>query len=148
MIRESIIAALAAYFFGIILNVKGKKLIFASLGGGIAWFVFVLSIYKNIDNSLAYFLASIALTIHSEIFARLLKTPVTTMLIPGLIPLVPGGGIFYTMLYTIQNNTTLALFKGLETLFAASALAFGIAFVSSISRIIKDLKKGNVREIK
>jgi len=148
MFNQSFIALVATYFFGIILNVKGKKLIFASFGGGLAWYVYIFSISKNIDNALAYFLASIALTIYSELFARLLKTPVTTMLIPGLIPLVPGGGIFYTMLYTVQKDTNSALFKGIETLFAASALAFGIVFVSSISKIIKDIRKGNIRKIK
>lgn len=146
MLTQSLIAALATYWFGIIFNVKGKKLIYASTAGGISWFVYVYSLSFDIANPLAYFIASIILTIYSEIFARILKTPVTTILVPGLIPLVPGAGIFYTMLYTVQNNTTTAFFRGLDTLFAAGALAFGIVFVSSISKILKDIKRGNIIE--
>ncbi len=142
MIIQSFIAILATYWFGVIFNVRGKKLLYASLGGGISWLVFVFSLEFNIANALAYFIASIFLTIYAEIFARVLQTPVTTILVPGLIPLVPGGGIFYTMLYTVQNNTTKAILQGLDTLFAAGALAFGVVFVSSITKIIKDIKRG------
>lgn len=142
MIIQSLIAILATYWFGVIFNVKGKKLIYASIGGGISWFVFVFSLEHNITNAVAYFIASIFLTIYAEVFARILQTPVTTILVPGLIPLVPGGGIFYTMLYTVQNNTTKAILKGLDTLFAAGALAFGVVFVSSITKIIKDIQRG------
>lgn len=143
MFLQSLLALMATYWFGIILNVKKGKLIFASIGGGIGWFVFVFSLSRNVGSTLAYFLASIALTMYSEAFAKILKTPTTTLLIPGLIPLVPGAGIFYTMLYSVQGTTDKALTKGIETIFAACALAFGIVFVSSISRIIKDIKSGN-----
>lgn len=145
MLIQSLIALLATYWFGIIFNVKGRKLIFTSIGGGISWYIYILSLSRDVDSALSYFLASMVLTVYSEVFARVLKTPVTTILIPGLIPLVPGGGIFYTMLYTVQNNTGKALYTGLETIFAAGALAFGIVFVSSISKILKDIKRGNIK---
>ncbi len=142
MIIQSLIAILATYWFGIIFNVRGKKLLYASLGGGLSWLIFVFALDFNIANPIAYFIASIFLTIYAEILARILQTPVTTLLVPGLIPLVPGGGIFYTMLYTVQNNTTKAILQGLDTLFAAGSLAFGVVFVSSITKIIKDIKRG------
>lgn len=143
MLLQSILALMATYWFGIILNVKKSKLYFASIGGGIGWFVFVFSLSKNVSLSLAYFLASISITVYSEAFAKILKTPLTSLLMPALIPLVPGAGIFYTMLYTVQNNTKQAMMKGIETIFAAGALAFGIVFVSSISKIVKDIRSGN-----
>ena len=67
----------------------------------------------------------------SELLARRMKTPVTTFLICALIPLVPGGGMYYTMLAIIQGNTMNALEIGIHTLGCAGALALGIALTSA-----------------
>ena len=66
-----------------------------------------------------------------KFFARLCKTPVTTFIVCALIPLVPGGGMYYTMLEVIQGNVQEALVKGLETLSIAGVLALGILVVST-----------------
>ena len=80
---------------------------------------------------LAMFLAACGLCLVSELLARRMKTPVTTFLICALIPLVPGGGMYYTMLAIIQGNTMSALETGIHTLGCAGALALGIALTSA-----------------
>ena len=40
---------------------------------------------------------AILITIYSEIWARILKTPATTVLMPTVIPLIPGGSLYYAM---------------------------------------------------
>ena len=77
------------------------------------------------------FLAACGLCLVSELLARRMKTPVTTFLICALIPLVPGGGMYYTMLAIIQGNTMSALETGIHTLGCAGALALGIALTSA-----------------
>lgn len=134
--------------FCIIFNIRGKNIIFASLGGGIGW---VMYLYMNqVQDSMifSYFLASVVIGIYGEIMARLLKAPVTTFVICAIIPLVPGGGMYYTMLESVQGNFTLSLEKCFETLFIAGAIAVAIILVSSITKLIVLASNSHRRSLK
>lgn len=141
MIIQIISSVAASLGFGIIFNIKGRKLLFASIGGGISWAFYL--IFKNINYSdvLAFFLSAIIFSIYSEIFARILKTPVTTLIICALIPLVPGTGMYNTMYETITGDIYNASLTGINTLASAGSLALGVIFVSSITRQIVKIKK-------
>lgn len=143
MLHQVIFAIIATFCFGIIFNIRGKKIIFTSLGGGISWFTYIFFIEAGYSTVFSYFLASIALTLFSEIFAKYLGTPVTTILICGLIPLVPGGGIYYTMYNIIQENPEKASSEGLKTFLISCSLAMGIVFVTSFIKVIKNIHKNN-----
>ncbi len=146
MILSSLYAFIATLGFGIVFNIKGKNLFFAALGGTIAWFFYSLLLKFNIYSVNALFISSLIFSTYSEIMARILKTPVTTLVICALIPLVPGSGMYYTMLESIQGNISKSLEIGLTTLSQAGALAVGIIFVSSITRFINAAK--NYKNIK
>lgn len=125
-------AACAA--FSIVFNMRGKTLFFASLGGALGWLVYLLS--GPVQNDiLQFFFATVAISVYSEMMARIHKAPVTGYLLVALLPLVPGGGIYYTMEYCIIGNTDMFLETGLHTLGIAGALAMGILLVSSFVRI-------------
>lgn len=136
IITESIFAVIAALGFGIIFNIKGKKLLFAAIGGGLGWFVYSLCLHLGGKTVTALFLSSISFSIYSEIFARILKTPVTTLVVCCLIPLVPGAGMYYTMYEAITGNISGSLEVGINTIANAGTLALGVIFVSSITRQI------------
>ena len=59
----------------------------------------------------------------------------------ALIPLAPGGGIYYTMLHLLNNQYKLSLLKGAETLVLAGAMALGVIIGMSFSKIFFRLKK-------
>ncbi|MGL5245763.1 MAG: threonine/serine exporter family protein [Sarcina sp.] len=141
ILKEIIASFLATIGFGIIFNIKGKNLIFAGFGGVLGWIVYKFALFYGISDISSMFLASISFSIYSEICARLLKTPVTTLVICALIPLVPGGGMYYTMYEAIQGNAIEALNKALTTISSAGALALGVIFVSTITRLINSAKK-------
>ena len=67
--------------------------------------------------------------------ARVVKAPVTVFLLIALFPLVPGGGIYYTMEYGLLGETQQFLESLLSTLGTAGALAVGILLVSSAMRL-------------
>ena len=56
----------------------------------------------------------------------------TIFLLPGIFPLVPGAGIYYTAYYFLQGEEVLFASKGAETFKVALALALGIALVCSL----------------
>ncbi|HEY5562116.1 MAG TPA: threonine/serine exporter family protein [Clostridiaceae bacterium] len=137
MIINSLYALFATFCFGIIFNIRGKKLAFASLGGGLAWFMYLFTNSLELSTSFSLFVASIIATIYSEIMARRLKTTVTTFVICAILPLVPGNGMYYTMYQSILGQNTLALNTGIKTLASAGAIAAGIVLISSTTKLIK-----------
>jgi uncharacterized membrane protein YjjB (DUF3815 family) len=71
----------------------------------------------------------------SEFCAVLMRKPATVYIVPGIIPLVPGGGMYETMLFSVQGNMDAAAVTGFRTLTAAGAIAVGIALASSLARL-------------
>lgn len=141
MILETLCAFFASIGFGIIFNIKGRNLLFAAIGGGLGWFIYALGLELNFSEISSLFISSICFSVYSEIFARVLKTPVTTLVICALIPLVPGAGMYYTMYSAITGDILQSLELGLNTIASAGTLALGVIFVSTITRQINQFKK-------
>ena len=53
---QTIASFIASCGFGIIFNIKGKKLFFAAIGGGLSWFVYALGLYLFHLYALVYIL--------------------------------------------------------------------------------------------
>ena len=127
-IHEILLAFLYAYVaclaFTLIYNMRGKFIFLAPLGGSICWIAY------NLQN----FVATMAVALYSEILARIYKAPVTMFLIVGILPLVPGAGIYYTMEYCVSGNQIAFGQSLVHTLAVAGALALGIVLISSLFR--------------
>ncbi|MGX4600598.1 threonine/serine exporter family protein [Faecalimicrobium sp. JNUCC 81] len=137
MIIEVIAASLAAFSFGVLFNIKGKRLVVACIGGGLGWLVYKLCLSYQMGESSSCFISAICFSIYCEICARVYKTPATTLTVCCLIPLVPGYGVYNTMYEFIIGNYTKGMDYGINTLAVAGALALGVIFVSTIFRNIK-----------
>lgn len=85
---------------------------------------------------MAAFLAAVAIGVFSEIMARLRRCPVTGYLLVALLPLVPGGGIYYAMSYCVAGDTDRFLAELLHTFGMAAALAVGAMLASSVFRTV------------
>lgn len=126
---------LASVAFCLIFELRRWQYILtASLISAGSWFLYLW--LDGMGEVARYFLATIAVAILSEIFARVYKVPATVFMIIGIIPLVPGGGVYYTMKALVDGNMTLFLHKGLETAEYAGAIAVGCSLVSSFVRIL------------
>lgn len=129
--------------FCVLFNIRGKNLIIGSLGGAIAWFIYLILINLHYSVTYSLFMASIGISIYSEILARIMKTPVTTFVTSAMIPLVPGSGMYYTMLETVKGNVNQSLTLGLQTLINAGAIAVAIIFISSLNKLIISFRAKN-----
>lgn len=138
-----IIAGLTGSFcFGILFNIRGKKLAAISIGSFLS--LVLLLILTNFISSepLIYFIVSTVISIYSEIIARILKTPATPIITTSLIPLIPGGSLYHTITSAFEGNANEFLNRAVSTLKLASALALGIIAVTTLSQLIfkKNLK--------
>lgn len=134
MLVKIITATLATFFFGFLFNIKKEHLIYAALGGGIGICTYEFLISIQFDKYVAIFLAAIFLSMYCEFMARYKKTTVTTFVICSLIPLVPGNGMYLTMISLVNNEFDKAVTYGFDTLASAGLLALGILFVSTFSK--------------
>ena len=76
------------------------------------------------------------LKVMAEIMARIRRCPVTGYQLVALLPLVPGGGIYYAMSYCLAGDTGQFLNALLDTLGMAAALAVGAMLASSVFRTV------------
>lgn len=79
----------------------------------------------------------------SEIMARVFKAPATIFIIIGCFPLVPGSGIYYTMLYAVQGMNDLFMESFLSTLGISISLALAILISSTAFQVYKRIKTKN-----
>ena len=136
-----ICALLATVFIAVLFQVRKDNIFAAAIGGGLGCLVNECGLALGLGTFFSIFLASLALASYSEIMARVRKTTVTTFLISGLFPLVPGAGMYYTMLAIVHNDLSEALSTGISTLSTAAVMALGILFVSTLSRGIAYFRK-------
>lgn len=141
--KEIALAFLGSYCPAILFNIERKNLIWAGLCGAMGWTAYD-GIYTLSGNKIyAAFIASVVISLTSEIMAKILKTPSTVFLVPSLFPIVPGIPAYYTVLNIIESNLAKATDKGLEAIGIAGAIAFGILLVSTIFRYINARKRYN-----
>ena len=117
--------------FTLVFNIHGPGKLIAGCGGALGWLVYLLA-GKTI---LAGFFAAMAISLFSEVMARIRRCPVTGYQLVALLPLVPGGGIYYTMEHALNGDTELFLDTLMHTLGLAGALAVGVLLVASVVRL-------------
>lgn len=141
MMIELLMAYLASLSFAYIFNLNRKTALLAAIGGSIGWLFYSQGLAFSNDMNIAYFLGAVALSYYAEIMARKTRTPVTSYITPALIPLVPGSGLYRTMLQSLEGNYNEALREGITTMMASGALAIGILMVFTLIKIYYLVKR-------
>ena len=85
---QIIISFISTLCFGILFNLKGKKLVTVAFGGLISWSLFLLISNFIESETINYFIVAAIVSLYSEIMARILKTPATPLVTTSLIPLI------------------------------------------------------------
>ena len=127
--------------FNILFHIRGRKLLFATLGGCISWAVFLGLEPALSSEALRYLISAATITVYGEVLARLEKTPTTTFLVPALIPLIPGSALYYTMNYALNEQWSRFAEQAFYTLQLALSLAVGIIAVTTTVRLLTALLK-------
>lgn len=128
MILQFIFSMLATLSLAVLFGAPKRELPLCGLTGGIGWLVYLLCLKYNGNTIFANLIATLTLTIISRTFAAIRKNPVTVYLISGILPLVPGAGIYYMSYYFIMNNMAECSHAGMNTVKVAGAIVLGIVF--------------------
>ena len=124
---------MAAFAFGMLYRVPQNQLLSAGIIGGLGW-VIASESSMYVSQVVAVFIGAASVATLSEFWARRAHQPATLFLIPGIIPLVPGGDAYVTMLSFLQGDYVMGLAQLVSTVFLAGAIGGGIIVISSIFR--------------
>ena len=158
-------ACIATMAFAVLFQAPKKIVLIDGVIGAIGWVVFIYLRHElGYTSFVSNFCATISLALASELSSRIFKQPVTVFVIPGIVPLVPGLGIYQGMFAIINNEynngtSILLLVPGLgiyQGMFAiinneynngtsilltamtdSVAIAIGVMLVSSLFRVLK-----------
>ena len=143
-VLQCLYAALSCFGFCGILGVRrGKYIAAACIAAGAAWAVYLAA--AALPEAARYLIATAACALMAEICARIFRVPATVFLLVAIIPMVPGGGLYYTMEALLSGNQALCAQLGIQTGAAAAAIAVGASLVTSLMRICKP--RGNCAQI-
>lgn len=128
--------------FALLFGIRGTKpLGCIALGSGIGWVVYLVSVAGGHGKAFGMLASSLVIAACSEILARVIKTPVILLLVPMLIPEIPGGDLYYTMYSLVEGDTdTFASLLQL-VLAEAGAIALGIILASYAAGLVNNIHR-------
>mgnify|MGYP000344991619 FL=1 len=132
LIENFFFSFLATIGFSIFFNSPIKSLIPSGTIGGIGWTVYMILFNFSGNAILANFFAAALISLLSEILARKMKYPAIIFVIPGMLPLIPGLGLYNTMLSLVEGNYTNAVSVGTNALFVSASIAMGVLLITSL----------------
>jgi len=136
IVKELIMSFLCTLGFSVLFSLPKGALLYSGFVGAAGWGVFSIISSMFQSNIVGSFFGAITVGILGELLARYSKKPATLYITPGIVPLVPGAGMYYTMVALIQSDFNMALSSGLETFFIATSISIGIIISSTFSRSI------------
>jgi uncharacterized membrane protein YjjB (DUF3815 family) len=132
-----ITAALSTLGFSILFYVHPRRLLMATLGGLLTTAAYLIA-GRLIDGELLpNLIGALVGAGYSEIMARVTKVPVPIYMVPCVIPLVPGSGLYGTMFNFVTGNYSAAAEAGLRTLQTALGIAGGIVIASVLGILFR-----------
>jgi uncharacterized membrane protein YjjB (DUF3815 family) len=140
-------ALLGTVGFSVLFGAPRRYYVGCGLCGMAGWALFLL---LNGDMRVALFhfspaesalFAAMLVAVLSQLMAQRWHCPTTLYLICGIIPLVPGGAIFWTAYYMVASRLGMAAATGFVAIKVTIAIAVGIILAGGIMRIVNSLRK-------
>ena len=143
LIYQIILGFFATVGFSVYFYAPLDAIFSTSLAGGLSWALYYMVLYSLENKIIGTFLGAFLVGVLGEFLAIKMKKPATVFITPGIVSLVPGAGMYYTMLYLVQKDYSQAAITGSETFFIAAAIAIGIIVSTIFSRSLRIIRKKN-----
>lgn len=140
MVIQIIGAFIASLASGIVIDTPNKYLPHTAAIGAAGWAIYLLVLPGSDPASASYF-GGLTIALGAHILARLAKTPVTVLLIPALFPLVPGVGMYNTVLAYLHGESTMFSQNLKLTLLIAGMLALAVYTADALVSLFYRFRK-------
>ncbi len=127
-------AAVGAVGFALMFRLRPRALLPGALLGGAGYVLYLFGMQLSLGAVASSLLGAALVGVLGELAARRMKMPALALTTIGAIPLVPGYGLYQTMLYFVEGQNQLALATGVETLLVAGAIAVALGIAAAVSR--------------
>jgi uncharacterized membrane protein YjjB (DUF3815 family) len=134
LLLEVLWAGIATSGFAILFDLRPRDVPLAFIGAAAGWWVYSVTA-ASASQATAYFASAAVIGLICEIGAVVLRRPAFIFIVCAILPIVPGSGMYYTMLQSVRGNLSGSLNSGFQTLQSAGAIAAGLAISSAISRL-------------
>ncbi len=125
---EALACMLATVSFAVMLRQPKGTLAYTAVISVSGYLCFTL-LGKGME---AYFVSGLLVGLACEIVARIKKVATTLFLISGIIPMVPGLGLYQTATYMAARNYEQALRAGMDTLGGLAAIALSVTLTGML----------------
>lgn len=133
MIANLVCSFMGTVCFSVLFHVPKKYYLGCGITGMLGWLCYCLLVIPT-SKTVATFIGTLLVVLMARILAVWMKCPITLFLVPGIFPLLPGAGVYYTAYYLVTENLSLAASTGMEALKLAFAIVIAIIIVFSIPR--------------
>lgn len=134
-------ACLGTLGFAVLFKVQLRHLPFAGACGVLTYILYYTVAFFGGSLFLSAFAASAAATLFAECCARLRRAPTPVFLVPGAIPIVPGGDLYYTMRYLLSGDFHSCADYLVRALLIGVGIAGGIVTISVVISFFPNRKK-------
>lgn len=145
---HTVLAFVSCLGFGVLFNVQKQTLLLAAVNGAIGWTILLGLDIPQVSYIFANLLSAFVVGLLAELFAVLQKTPATSFIVIGIIPLVPGFRVYRSMLFFVRGDLDKGLAEGVHSCFMAVAIAVGIILSTSVVRMIRRPIKDYIKKKK
>ncbi|MDY3119182.1 MAG: threonine/serine exporter family protein [Peptoniphilus sp.] len=140
-----VVSAAATIGYAIPVEAPKRSLFPSALSSAVCYLLYLKILDFGGSAFFAAFVAALMMGVFGEFLSRHYKMPSTIFVLPQLITLVPGGGMYYTMSYLIQDNMESFVREAANTFSIAVALSLGIVASSLFSQSLRAFKKRSSR---
>jgi uncharacterized membrane protein YjjB (DUF3815 family) len=140
IIEQLLMSFIASASFAILFNVPKGTLLKCGFVGMLGWLLYISFLKVPVDPILATMIASFAVAVTSQFFAKIYKTPIIVFSVSGIIPLVPGGLAYDAMRNVVENQYDPAVQLAAKAFMLSGAIAMGLVFSEVINHLIRKLR--------
>lgn len=135
-LRLVISGVIGTFGFTLFFRSNKNRVIISTIGGALTCVIYAISCHYFEHEMMQNLFPALFATVYAEAMARITKAPTTPILACSIIPLVPGGKLYYTTYYFVVGEMELFYESFIDLLRIACGLAVGIILVSVVMQEI------------
>lgn len=145
-LRLVISGLIGTFGFSLLFRSNKNRVLISTVGGALTCAIYAVSCHFYDHEMVQNIFPALFATIYAEIMARVTKAPATPILACSIIPLVPGGKLYYTTYFFVVGEMESCYDSFVDLLRIASGLAVGIIIVSVVVHEINRNKFKHIYE--
>lgn len=130
-------AVFAILGLAIIFRVPVNRIPACVVVGALGWMTYLITDHYLNSPVMGCFFGACMVGLCSAEASRIFKEAMTIFVIPGILCLVPGAKIFYTMEALIRNDIEDMAEIGVQTLMMAGAIAMGLLVMGALIKVFR-----------